>query len=353
MPEDPATTIRNAIRARGPIPFGEYMTLALYGPGGFYERPPVGPRGDFVTSPHIHPVFGMFVARAIRSMADELGAPPPLRVAEVGAGDGTLARQVLDELADLEVAYTAVEISVGARDRLGGIDGVRAAEQLSEPAHVVLANELLDNLPFRRIRGDREVRVGLDGDRLTEVEVPWDGDPGPTGVETIVPEGIERFVASLRDVLVPGYALLIDYGNVGSTGGDVHGYREHHLVEDPLEDPGSADITVGVDFAAVARIAHDLGLHAFGPVTQREALTKLGFEAWGRRELVRQGELLDERKGLEAVRAWSGRSAASLLVDPAALGRLRWIVLASEDLARPGWLDGSDGSDPDYSRGSV
>jgi SAM-dependent MidA family methyltransferase len=326
------------------------MALALYGPGGFYERPPVGPRGDFVTSPHIHPVFGMLVGRAIRSMANDLGAPQPFRVAEVGAGDGTLARQVLDELADLEVAYTAVEISPGARERLATIDGVRVTERLAERAHVVLANELLDNLPFRRVRGDREVRVGLEDDRPVEVEVPWEGEPGPSDVETIVPDGIDAFIVSLRDVLVPGYALLIDYGDVGSTGGDVHGYREHHLVEDPLVDPGASDITVGVDFAAVARTARDLGLRAFGPITQREALTNLGFEAWARRELARQGELLDERMGLEAVRAWSGRSAASLLVDPAALGRLRWIVLASEDLARPGWLDGSD---LDCSRGSA
>ncbi len=338
MPEDPAAAIRAAIRSGGPIPFGEYMTLALYGPGGFYDRPPVGPRGDFVTSPHVHPVFGTLVGRAIRGMAADLGEPSPLRIAEVGAGDGTLARQLREELSDLEVAYTGIEISPGAREMLATIDGVRIATTLTDPAQVVLANELLDNLPFRRIRGDREIRVGLDGDRLVEVEVPWDGEPAVPGAETIVPDGIDAFIGSLRHVLAPGYALLIDYGDVGSTGGDVHGYRAQHLVEDPLDDPGGADITVGVDFGAVARTAHDLGLQAFGPISQREALAALGFEAWTRQELTRQGQLLDEREGLEAVRAWSGRSAASLLVDPAALGRLHWLVLASEGLPRPAWL---------------
>jgi hypothetical protein len=73
-------------------------------------------------------------------------------------------------------------------------------------------------------------------------------------------------------------------------------------------------------------------------VPQRSALVALGYEAWARTELRRQGELLDERRGIEAVRAWSGRSAASLLVDPAALGRLGWVVLASEGLPRPVWL---------------
>jgi NADH dehydrogenase [ubiquinone] 1 alpha subcomplex assembly factor 7 len=340
--EGAGDAIRRAILARGPLPFDEYMTLALYGPGGFYEQPPVGPRGDFVTSPHVHPVFGTLVAEAVRRLAADLGDPAPLRIAEVGAGDGTLAGQVLDGLRDLDVTYAAVEVSPGGRERLGALDGVRVAEALDGPADVVLTNELLDNLPFRRIRGDREIRVGLIGERLAEVEAPWDGEPAPPGQERIVPVGSRAFVAALAEVLVPGYALLIDYGAVGSTGGDVHGYREHHLVEDPLDAPGLADITVGVDFADVARTAREHGLAAHGPVSQRAALTALGYERWARAELRRQGRLLDQREGIEAVRAWSGRSAASLLVDPAALGRLRWIVLASDGLPAPGWLNADD-----------
>jgi NADH dehydrogenase [ubiquinone] 1 alpha subcomplex assembly factor 7 len=331
--------IREAIRDHGPITFAEYMELALYGPGGFYEQPPVGPRGDFVTAPHVHPVFGALMARAIRELHDGVGRPGPLRIAEAGAGDGTLARQVMDALADLDLEYLAVERSSGALAALQAIDGIAAAETLPSTSDVVVANELLDNLPFRRIRGRREVRVGLDGDRFVEVEVPWSGEPGASGVETIVPEGALAFVDRLADVLAPGYALLVDYGNVGSPGGDVHGYRDHAVVDDLLTDPGSADLTVGVDFAVIARRAEQRGLVAFPTVSQRAALVALGFEDWTRAELEDQRRLLDERDGLAAVRAWSGRSRATLLVDPTALGRLRWLVLASPGLPMPPWLE--------------
>ena len=290
MSHEPAHAIRAAIEKRGPIPFSEFMTLALYGPGGFYEEPPIGPRGDFVTSPHVHPVFGMFVGRAIRRFAKDLGDPLPIRIAEVGAGDGTLARQVLEELSDLDVAYTAVEISPGARECLSALPGIRVTDRLDEPAHVVVANELLDNLPFRRIRGDREIRVGLDGDRFVEVDAPWVGEHGPPGVETIVPDGIGAFLASLAEVLDPGYALLIDYGGIGSTGGDVHGYSAQDIVDDPITHPGTADITVGVDFAWLSETAHGLGLLTFGPLTQREALISLGFEEWSRARARTPGE---------------------------------------------------------------
>lgn len=338
MGEQAADAIRRAIQDRGPITFAEFMELALYGPGGYYERPPVGPTGDFVTSPHVHPVFGAMLGDAVRGLFEALGRPAPLRIAEVGAGDGTLAAQLLDALADLDVEYEAIDVSPGARSALATIDGVQVGTELTGTPHVVVANELLDNLPFRRLRGDREVCVGLDGDRLVEVGTAWNGDSGPPDRETIVPVGTFAFIEQLAVTLTHGYALLIDYGAVGSSGGDIHGYRDHHVVEDVLADPGSSDITAGVDFASTARHAEECGLVAFPSVTQRDALLALGFEDWLRGELERQTTLLDEREGLEAVRTWSGRSRATLLVDPSALGRLCWLLVATPGLPPAPWL---------------
>ena len=339
MSQQVAEAIRGAIRDHGPITFAEFMQHALYGPGGFYEDPPVGTHGDFVTSPHVHPVFGALIGQAVGGLFAALDEPEPVRIAEVGAGDGTLATQVLGALAGRDVDYEAIDVSAGARETLGAIDGVRVGAALGGAPHVVIANELLDNLPFRRVRGDREVRVGVDGDRFVEVETPWDGDPYPSDHETIVPVGALAFVDRLASTLTRGYALLIDYGDVGTPGGDIHGYRDHRVVEDVLADPGSTDITAGVDFALIANHAERRGLIAFPTVTQHDALLALGFEAWLRAELERQTSQLDAREGLEAVRTWSGRSRATLLVDPSALGRLRWLLLATPGLPAPAWLD--------------
>jgi NADH dehydrogenase [ubiquinone] 1 alpha subcomplex assembly factor 7 len=339
MSEQASDAIRRAILEHGPITFAEYMERALYGPGGFYERLPVGAAGDFVTSPHVHPVFGAMLGVAVRDLFHELGSPTPLRVAEVGAGDGTLAVQLLGALAELDVDYAAIDVSPGARSALSAIDGVRVEAGLMDAPHVVVANELMDNLPFRRVRGDREVRIGLEGAAFVEVETPWNGEPGPANDETIVPVGALAFIDDLARTLASGYALMIDYGAVGSSGGDMHGYRDHRVVDDVLTHPGSSDITAGVDFALIARHAEMRGLVAFPSVTQHDALLALGFEAWLRDELDHQRALLDAREGLEAVRTWSGRSRATLLVDPSALGRFRWLVLASPGVPSPPWLD--------------
>jgi SAM-dependent MidA family methyltransferase len=338
MSERAAEAIRSAIHDRGPITFADFMQHALYGPGGYYERPPVGTEGDFVTSPHVHPVFGAMLGIVVAELFASLGDPEPIRIAEVGAGDGTLAMQVLGALAGRDVDYEAIDVSPGALAALTSIDGVRIRAALGGAPHIVIGNELLDNLPFRRVRGDREVCVGLDDERFVEVETTWKGEPYPPDRETIVPVDAFAFVDRLASTLTRGYALLMDYGDVGTPGGAIHGYRGHRVVEDVLADPGSTDITAGVDFALLADYAEQRGLVAFPTVTQRNALLALGFEEWLRRELERQTSQLDAREGLEAVRTWSGRSRATLLVDPSALGRLRWLLLATPGLPAPDWL---------------
>jgi NADH dehydrogenase [ubiquinone] 1 alpha subcomplex assembly factor 7 len=337
--------IVQAIRDRGPISFDRFMELALYGEGGFYEEPPVGAAGHFVTGPHVHPVFAELLARAISDLHTRLGAPDPFRIADVGAGDGTLATQLLVHLASLPLTYVAVERSAGAREALNRIEGVEVAERLGGSPHLVIANELLDNLPFRRFRGTgsgtMEVMVGLDGDRLVEQLEPRPeaGLSLEEGDEQTVPEGALAFVDEVAARLAhPGYALLIDYGGLGEPGGPAHGYREHRPVEDLLDRPGSADITAGVDFWLIADRAEQNGLLAFPAATQRHALTALGFDRWIHDELGRQAELLDRREGLQAVRAWSGRSQATLLVDPSGLGRLHWLLLATPGLDAPAWI---------------
>ena len=184
-------------------------------------------------------------------------------------------------------------------------------------------------------------------DSFVEVDVPCDAkmaklaaqqEPLAPGQESIVPTGALRFVDELATTFRRGYALLIDYGSARGPSGEVHGYREHRVLEDVLHDPGSADITAGVDFGAIVRRAERGGLRSLGLASQRDALLALGFAEWNAVQLDRQGSLLAQGKGGLATRVWEGRGRASLLVDPGGLGRQKWLLLATERLPAPGWL---------------
>jgi NADH dehydrogenase [ubiquinone] 1 alpha subcomplex assembly factor 7 len=362
MSDRVAEALQREIRARGPIGFDRFMDLALYGPGGFYEAPPIGPGGHFVTSPHVHPVFATLLARAIRELAAGLGGSAPVRLVELGAGDGTLAVQLLRELEGLPLEYAVAERSPGARAALSRLPVriVDHAAPLDPGFHgIVLANELLDNFPFRRVRsaeatptgyagaGLVEVLVGLAGDRFVEVEAPCPPDLAALapalrpGEEGVVPVAALDLIDRLAAALARGHVLLIDYGDdSGGPAGPVHGYRGHEAVADVLSEPGTADLTAGVDFRAVAGRARAAGFEVHGPMTQEAALRALGYDRWARDERTRQTRLLDAGSGLDAARAWGGRSRASLLVDPSRLGGLRWLLLATPGLPAPPWIAG-------------
>ena len=331
-----------------PIPFSEFMELALYGPGGFYEEPPVGERGHFVTNPHVHPVFGKLVASAIRQSWRHLGSPEPFDVIELGAGDGTLATQLLEELADVPVQYVAVERSPGARRRLDEL-GLRVEPSLEMVREgltgFVFANELLDNLPFERVRRKTEglvqVCVDVRGDRFVEVEIPCDPEiaelapPVEPKQEVPVSPLALALIDRVARVLRSGFALFIDYG--GPAGAAAHGYRSHRVVHDLMEDPGSTDITAGVAFDPLAVRAGEWGFEVLGPIAQRRALPMLGLEGWIESERLRQVEHLGRREGREAVRAWDTRQKAAMLIDPEGLGGLQWLWLATRGC---GWWKG-------------
>jgi SAM-dependent MidA family methyltransferase len=358
MGERAREAIRAAIMDHGPISFAELMEHALYGPGGFYEHPPVGEAGHFVTSPHVHPVFAHLVARGLLEMWGALGRPRPFRVVELGAGDGTLARFMLPELAEGtnggQVDYTAVERSRGARELLGQLRVHVLPAIEAVPTGItgcVIANELLDNLPFHWLRGTAdgtvEVHVDTDGGGFITVERPWDSTDAPfedgppplaPGEERAFSPRALRLIERTPRVLASGYALFIDYAGPVASGALVHGYRGHRVIEDVLADPGSSDITAGVHLASIAARAEALGLQAFPSVSQRAALIALGYRDWTEAERRRQARLQDERSGREAAQTWSGRNAAALLVDPEHLGRLRWLMLATPGLPAPGWL---------------
>ncbi|MGB1784117.1 MAG: SAM-dependent methyltransferase, partial [Ilumatobacteraceae bacterium] len=128
------------------------MADALYGSNGFYTSGgSAGRRGDFITSPEVGPLFGAVVARFLDAEWNAAGSPSVFNVYEVGAGPGTLARSVITAEPECFDALRYHAIEIAAHQRETHPSGVTSLNSLPEgDLHgVVLANELLDNLPFR------------------------------------------------------------------------------------------------------------------------------------------------------------------------------------------------------------
>ncbi len=331
--------IRAEIDERGPLPFSRYMELALYHPElGFYARGRAGRRGDFITSPEVGPLFGAVLARALDGWWDELGRPDPFTVVEAGAGPGTLATTVLNaEPRCLDaLQYLAVEASESQRAMHP--PGVTSPPVMptSIGTGVVLANELLDNLPFDILEhegsGWCEVRVGRAGDALTEVLVPAGppvhvADPLAPGTRVPLQRAAAGWLADALGRLGRGRVLVIDYGvpayPVGPERVWLRTYRDHERGGSPLDAPGSCDITADLDLTALAQVRPPDRQR-----TQAEWLRDHGID-----ELVQEGaEHWAQHAAAPNLRALAMRSRAvegEALLDPTGLGGfvvLEWEV---------------------------
>jgi len=333
--------VRAAIADRGPVPFAEVVDLALYDPdGGFYATVgQAGRRGDFLTSPEVGALFGAVVARALDAWWAEAGEPTEWVVVETGAGPGSLARAVLAAEPECRraLSYVLVERSETQRAQhgrglpLGAPTGpsalsVDALPTASVPS-VVLANELLDNLPFglleRTVDGWADVNVGLAGDELVEVLVPGDGPALDAPVGARVPRQ-DVAAAWVRDALAQvgpgGRVLAFDYATTTAAMAArpwtdwVRTYRHHQRGGLPLSGLGTQDITCEVAVDQLPAPASDRSQADWLRAHGIEALVGEARRAWEERAAI--GDLT-------ALRARSRISEADALLDPSGLGAFR------------------------------
>ena len=333
----PKQRIISEIDSHGPIPFERFMEIALYGQNGFFTGGVVRSEkaGDFLTSPEVSPLFGRTLAEFVRLEHERIG--DPFTLVEAAAGSGSLLRPLLEVY---DVPALAVETSPAARSRLAGVADVGDSMPHSVRG-VVIANELLDNLPMalaQNVDGEwRERWVGVEDDQLVFVDTPartevsdWlNANAGPVieGGWVEVQLAAEEWVSAVWDSIEEGALLVFDYGDIAVNllsrrqDGTLRTYRAHHLGPHPLDEPGQTDITADVNFTPLlASTGGEL-------IRQDDFLADLGLR--DRLSEIRHQELEAARSGDESRRLElrALKTEAETLLHPRGLGDFRVLVV--------------------------
>jgi SAM-dependent MidA family methyltransferase len=290
------------IARQGRITFADFMAACLYEPGlGYYTSPgrKVGAEGDFYTSISVHAAFGRVIAREISQMWRCMGLPPTFTLIECGAGNGRLACDIMDYLAEREASlYAGLRLMLVEKE-----PSLEAAQREVLTAHTDLvawlspdefasgrftfsgclySNELIDALPVHRVIMSMD---GLQEIYVISKEGQFCEETGPLSTPAIsdylariavklhpgqqaeINLAAPAWLASASKALQEGFILTIDYGFPADelfaphrTRGTLLCYHRHQTEENPYIRLGSQDITAHVDFTTLITCGEELGL---------------------------------------------------------------------------------------------
>ncbi|RUS89136.1 hypothetical protein EGW08_003079 [Elysia chlorotica] len=328
------------ITMAGPLTVADYMKEVLTNPlSGYYmHRDVFGSAGDFITSPEISQMFGEMLGVWMVNEWINCYNGQEIQLVELGPGRGTLADDMLrvfsqfpeiaskvslhlvevspalsniqaiklvgDPDSDKEDAYqTAKESKITAIEDGGpyreekskygpSVSWYKSLADVPEQLSCYIGHEFLDALPIHKFHkteyGWREVMVDVDPQKegLRFVLAPSDTPASKaflhvspseerSNLEVCPSAAIIIQEVTKRIVQKGGYSLFADYGHSGEKGGTFRAFKQHKL-HDPLEDPGTADLTADVDFSYLRRYTSD-EVSVFGPIAQEKFLTNMGI----------------------------------------------------------------------------
>ena len=338
--------IRRRIELSGPISVADFMALAMNSPEtGYYAKSaPPGLKGDFTTAPEISQVFGEILGLWAGVAWQQMGSPQPVLLVECGPGRGTMMRDMLRSAAfvdgfreSLEVhlvetspALKRVQFETLTDER---ISWHATVDDLPDVPAILIANEFLDALPVRQfVRApdgwtERRVDNAAVGFRFV-LEARNDAEGHvPPRLRDAEPGAIFELAESARTFAIQvarhinstgGTALVIDYGHDRSALGETLQAVRHHTITDVLRNVGDADLSSHVDFEPLVEQLQLGGATAYGLVSQRQFLRRIGIE-----------ERTEALAAAVPSQAAEIRIATKRLIDPRQMGTLFKVLAAT------------------------
>ncbi|HGH6494555.1 TPA: class I SAM-dependent methyltransferase [Neisseria meningitidis] len=335
------------------IPFSRFMELVLYAPQyGYYTggSHKIGNDGDFITAPTLTPLFARTLARQLQELLPQTAG----NIYEFGAGTGQLAADLLNNLSDGINRYYIIEVSPELAARQKDLIQTLAPQAAQKIVHlsalpetfdgIIIGNEVLDAMPVEIIRKDEggsfeHVGVCLDNDRFTYSARPLHDlqlsalaslyFPKITSPYTseLHPQQY-AFIRTLASRLEHGCMIFIDYGfdaaqyyHPQRNQGTLIGHYRHHVIHNPFDFIGLADLTAHVNFTDIAQAGTDAGLDLIGYLPQSHFLLNLGIT-----------ELLAQTGQTDSAAYIREAAAVQKLIDQHEMGELFKVIAFGKNI---------------------
>jgi len=299
--------IINILKEKKSIPLDQFINISLYNKkiGYYMKKNPFGNEGDFITSPLVSNLFSEMLAVWCVAFWENLGRPRKFLLVELGPGDGTLCKDLLNVFKRFNNFYTALEINLlEISDKLKKIQKIKInnkkvtwIKKVSEinfgPA-IFLGNEFFDALPIKQLYKKKklfyEKYVTLTRDkkkikflnkkasinlikRVKNLNLISSGNTIEYPIEAI------KFLKAVAKKIntFDGGLITFDYGSTKTKNEDTLQSVKKHLYTNPFLQPGHSDITSHINFGLFHKILKENNLSVKKATTQSEFLKKVGI----------------------------------------------------------------------------
>ena len=331
------------------LPVDKFLQNVLYDRkfGYYSSQVPFGEKGDFITAPTISNLFSELISIWIISTWEKFGKPEKINIVELGPGDGSLIKILLDISKKFPEFNSAKNIFLyETSDNLkkiqksniknNKIKWIKNFQNLNDAPVIFFGNEFFDAIPikqFKRIKKKlyeknysinenyeiKEILKKANKKDLKNIQsfkvlknLQFIEFPkfGLTEMKKII-----KTISKLN-----GCLLMIDYGylksNNQSTLQSVMGHKKNNL----LNNLGKADITSHVNFPLLKEFFKRKNLKIKNIISQKEFLENMGILK--RAEIISNKMKFSEQSNLYL--------RLKRLLNPSLMGNLFKVILAYE-----------------------
>ena len=289
------------------ITLDKFISAALYDKqrGYYIKKNPFGKKGDFITAPLISRLFGEMLAIWCVAYWEHLGRPKKILITELGPGDGSLCKDLVETFKKFTNFYSCLEINLlEVSDHLKKIQKtkinnekikwIKSIKQINKGPIIFLGNEFFDALPIKQIykkkklffekhvvllKKNKKIRFLHKKANNNLIKKIQNLNLISTGNTIEYPIEALKILSTITKKInkFDGGLLAFDYGYTSKKNQNTLQSVKKHRYINPLFEPGHSDITSHVNFRLFHEILKKNNLDVKKITDQNKFLTKVGI----------------------------------------------------------------------------
>ena len=329
------------------LPVDKFFNNVLYDKkyGYYNSKIPFGKQGDFTTSPKISSLYSEMIAIWMISTWEKLGKPKNFNIVELGPGDGTLVKVLLNVFKKFPSFYNSKKLFLFEKSKFltklqrekidnTQVKWIKNFNNIKKGPVIFFGNEFFDAISIKQFKRSKKSLLEKyykikDNYEIFEIfkKASVNDKKMINSFKTLKnlnfiefpKNGFDELKKIIKKIsILKGCILLVDYGylkeNNQNTLQSVFKHKKNFL----LKNLGKSDITYHVNFSLLSEFFLKNKLKVKKTVTQREFLNKMGIKI--RAEILSKKMKFRDQSDLY--------SRLQRLIDPNQMGHLFKIILA-------------------------